>query len=120
VRLIRLSLVDLFTGKVGLDQLTGPVGITATITEAVKTSEFRQMWNLVAFIAINLAVINLLPLPALDGGRLLFLLVEAIGALFGRKRLDPKYENYIHLAGLALFMILMIYVTYNDIVRLIK
>jgi regulator of sigma E protease len=120
VRLIRISLVDLFTGKVGAEQITGPVGITAAISEAVKTNEFRMLWNLIAFIAINLAVVNMLPLPALDGGRMLFLAVEAVGALFGRKRINPKYENYIHLAGLMLFMLLMVYVTYNDIVRLIK
>ena len=120
VRLIRISLVDLFTGKVGAEQITGPVGITAAISEAVKTNEFRMLWNLIAFIAINLAVVNMLPLPALDGGRMLFLAVEAVGALFGRKRINPKYENYIHLAGLMRFMLLMVYVTYNDIVRLIK
>ncbi|MBR4940470.1 MAG: site-2 protease family protein, partial [Clostridia bacterium] len=72
-----------------------------------------------AFIAINLGVMNLLPLPALDGGRVLFLAVELLLKPFGKK-LDSKYENYVHLAGLALFMGLMVFVTYNDIVRLIN
>lgn len=120
VRLIRLSLTDLFRGKVSADQLSGPVGITATMSQAAKQNQFRVFFNLIAFIAINLAVVNMLPLPALDGGRVLFLLVEAVMALFGLKRLNPKYENYVHLAGLALLLLLMVFVTYNDIARLIK
>ena len=120
VRMIRFSLVDLFSGKVGADQLSGPVGITATISQAADQKQFGVFFNLVGFIAINLAVMNLLPLPALDGGRVLFLAIEAVMALFGRKRLDPKYENYIHLAGLGLLLLLMVFVTYNDIVRLIS
>lgn len=63
---------------------------------------------------------NLLPLPALDGGRIFFLLVELVLRIFGVKRLNPKYENYIHLAGLLFFMLLMVYTAYNDIARLIQ
>ena len=78
----------------------------------------RTLWAFAAFIAINLAVMNLLPLPALDGGRVLFLLIELVMMPFGKK-LDSKYENYIHLAGLLLFLLLMVYVGYNDVARLI-
>ena len=67
-------------------------------------------------ITINLGVANLLPLPALDGGRLFFLIIEAIR----RKPINPKYEGYVHAAGLALLMLLMVFVTYNDIVRIIR
>ncbi len=119
LRVIRMTLADLFTGVVGVGQLTGPVGITATLSDAAKASEFRFLWGLVSFISINLAFVNLLPLPALDGGRILFLIIELFMKLFGLKRLNPKYENYIHLGGLALFMLLMVYVTFNDIVRLV-
>jgi regulator of sigma E protease len=119
VRMIRMSLVDLFTGAVGVSQLTGPVGITATLTEVAETAQYDVLWNIVAFIAINLAVMNLLPIPALDGGRILFLIIEFVMGLFKLRRINPKYENYIHLGGLALFMLLMVYVTYNDIARLI-
>ncbi len=118
VRIIRMSLGDLLTGAVGFKEMSGPVGITAVMSTAAKVS-IGSFFNLAAFIAINLGVMNLLPLPALDGGRVLFLAVELILSPFGKK-LDPKYENYVHLAGLVLFMALMVFVTFNDIVRLIK
>jgi regulator of sigma E protease len=119
VRMVRMSIVDLFSGTVSVKQLSGPVGITATLTEVAKTAQYDILWNIVAFIAINLAVMNLLPIPALDGGRILFLIIEFVMGLFKLKRINPKLENYIHLGGLALFMLLMVYVTYNDIARLI-
>lgn len=119
VRIIRMSLVDLLTGGVKVSEMSGPVGITAVMTQTAKTVSISALFELGAFIAINLAVMNMLPLPALDGGRVLFLAVELILMPFGKK-LDPKYENYVHLAGLALFLALMVFVTYNDIVRLIK
>ena len=119
VRIIRMSLVDLVTGSVKMTEMSGPVGITAVMSEAAKTYSVGALFELGAFIAINLAVMNMLPLPALDGGRVLFLAVELLLMPFGKK-LDPKYENYVHLAGLVLFLALMVFVTYNDIVRLIK
>ena len=119
VRIIRMSLVDLFTGGVKVTDMSGPVGITAVMTEAAKEYSIGALFELGAFIAINLAVMNMLPLPALDGGRVLFLAVELLLMPFGKK-LDSKYENYVHLAGLALFFALMVFVTYNDIVRLIR
>lgn len=115
VRLVRVSLFDLISGKAKLSELSGPVGITSVLTETAMTS-MSSMWMFVALIAVNLAVMNLLPLPALDGGRLIFLLIE----LIRRKPINPKYEGYVHFVGLALFMLLMIYVSYNDILRLIN
>ncbi|MGI6576753.1 MAG: M50 family metallopeptidase [Eubacteriales bacterium] len=115
VRLVKVSLFDLLSGKAKLSELSGPVGITSALTETAKTS-MSGMWMFVALIAVNLSVLNLLPLPALDGGRIIFLLVE----LIRRKPINPKYEGYVHLVGLALFMVLMVYVAYNDILRLIS
>ena len=119
-RLVWLSLFDIATGRYGASELAGPVGtvdIIADVTAAAATD--RNMDNLLfimALITINIGVANLLPLPALDGGRLFFLIIEAIR----RKPINPKYEGYVHAAGLALLMLLMVFVTYNDIVRIIR
>ena len=113
-RLVWVSLGMLVSGQVGVDQLSGPVGVASVMatTASYSISAFLQ---LVAFISINLGVMNLLPLPALDGGRLVFLIIEGIR----RKPLPAKYEGYIHAAGLMLLLALMVYVTGQDIVRLI-
>lgn len=124
VRLIRIGLEDLITGAVGIRQMTGVVGIVDMIAEVGTESEtsydaFFNIVYLTAFIAINLAVMNLLPLPALDGGRILFLIATCIAEFFLRRRIDPKYEGYVNMAGLAALLCLMVYVMYNDIVRII-
>ena len=75
----------------------------------------QSFFLLIAFISINLGVMNLLPLPALDGGRLLFVLIE----LIARRPVPRKYEGYIHFGGFAVLMLLMLYVTWQDIMRLI-
>lgn len=120
-RLVWLSLFDLVTGKFGLSDLSGPVG-TVNIIADVTSSAVESRANLIsaltlmAFISVNIGVFNLLPLPALDGGRLFFLAIEGIR----RKPINPKYEGYVHGAGLALLLLLMLVVTFNDIVNLIK
>ncbi len=120
-RLVWLSLFDLVTGQYGLSDLSGPVG-TVNILADVASSAVESKANLVsalnlmAFISINIGIFNLLPLPALDGGRLFFLVIEGIR----RKPINPKYEGYVHAAGLALLLLLMVAVTFNDIVMLIK
>ncbi len=109
------SLKGLITGKYGMDTMAGPVGVTGEIGQAV--SDGARSWaSLLVMISINLGICNLLPIPALDGGRLLFLLIE----LIRRKPIDPKYEGYIHLAGFALLMLLIVFVTFQDIARLIS
>lgn len=113
-RVIWDSLGDLASGRVGMDQLSGPVGVTGVMAQTAQTN-LRSFWYLVAFISINLGVMNLLPIPGLDGGRLLFLMVEAIR----RKPLGPKLEGYVNAAGLVLLLGLMVYVTGNDVLRLI-
>ena len=113
-RMVWASLGMLVSGQVGVDQLSGPVGVTEVMATTAQYS-LRSFFQLVAFISINLGVMNLLPLPALDGGRLLFLLVEAVR----RKPVPPKYEGYIHAAGLVLLLALRVYVTGQDILRII-
>lgn len=113
-RLVWSSLGQLITGQVGVDQLSGPVGVAEVMADTAKYS-MRSFFHLVAFISINLGVMNLLPLPALDGGRLAFLLLEGVR----RKPVPPKYEGYVHAAGMLLLLALMVYVTGQDILRII-
>ena len=113
-RMVWASLGMLVSGQVGVDQLSGPVGVAEVMADTAKYSMI-SFFQLVAFISINLGVMNLLPLPALDGGRLLFLIIEAVR----RKPVPPKYEGYIHAAGLVLLLALMVYVTGQDILRIV-
>jgi regulator of sigma E protease len=115
VRLIKVSLFDLFSGQASVSDMSGPVGIATIITTTAKTS-FSNMWFLVALIAVNLGVMNLLPIPALDGGRVIFLVIEKIR----RKPVNPKYEGMVHMASLAVLLLFMVYVSFNDIVRLVS
>ena len=110
VRMIWDSLLDLVRGKVGVDQVSGPVGVTEAIGEAAKEGSYNLLF-LTALIALNLGIFNLLPLPALDGGRIVFQLIELIRG----KPVNPKYEGYVHFAGLVLLMLLMILVTFKDV-----
>ena len=127
VRLVRLSLQMLLSGAAGVDDLSGPVGIVSTITEVGKETEAAEgfgaaMENILYFaamIAVNLAVMNLLPLPALDGGHVLFLLVNGIAVLLFKKEIPSKYLNVINAIGFALLMALMLFVTFHDIIKLL-
>ncbi|MFB9972761.1 RIP metalloprotease RseP [Allobacillus sp. SKP2-8] len=111
--LILDALGMLVTGQLSLDALAGPVGIYTATDEVVQTGILNFfMWT--AMLSINLGIVNLLPLPALDGGRLMFLGYEAIRG----KPLDPQKEGIFHFIGFALLMLLMIAVTWNDIERL--
>lgn len=107
------SVFDLITGRYGLNQLAGPVGTASAIGQA-SSQGMSSLLFLVSFLTINIGIFNLLPLPALDGGRLLFLLIEFIRG----KPIDAKYEGYIHTAGFLLLMGLVLIVTFNDIIRL--
>ena len=114
VRMVHLGLVQLLTGQVGMDEVAGPIGIGKMMVDTAQTSLFSLLF-LLAFISINLGIMNLLPIPALDGGRLLFLLIELIRG----KPVSPKYEGYIHAAGLVILMGFMVFVAFHDIWRLI-
>ena len=105
----------LITGKLSLNNLSGPVGIYNIVGESAKAG-FINIIYLIAYLCVNVGFINLIPLPAFDGGRAFFLIIEKIR----RKKMNPKIENTIHTIGFVLLMILMIAITYNDIVRLIK
>ena len=113
VKMIWQSLIDLVTGRYGLDQMSGPIGVTTAVSEAASASVIDFLY-LVVVITMNLGIFNLLPLPALDGGRLLFQLIE----LIRRKPIKPELEGYVHFAGILLLMLLMIVVSLNDIIKL--
>ena len=102
---------QLFTGNVGIDQMTGPIGIGEMVSQ---TNGFREFIYLMALISISLGVTNLLPIPALDGGKILILIIEAIR----RKPMKPENEINIQLLGFSILIALSLYVSYNDILRL--
>ncbi|MCL2857603.1 MAG: site-2 protease family protein [Oscillospiraceae bacterium] len=121
VRMVWGSLVDLVTGRFGFNQISGPIGLTVTIGETVATGVERgglregalNLIFLVSVISINLGIFNLLPFPALDGGRIIFLLIEGVR----RKPVPAKYESAVNTVGFALLIGLIIVVTFNDIFR---
>lgn len=114
-RLILMTLFDLIRGKYGLNTLSGPIGVGTIIAEAVSKYTFADLMYLISLITINVGVFNLIPIPSLDGGRLVFLIIEAIR----RKPVKPQFEGMIHFAGFALLMIVMIIAMFNDISRLV-
>ena len=113
------SLNYLISGKASVNELSGPVGIVKNIGDVYDESKeaggaymaFLSMLNMCIFISANLGVMNLLPIPALDGGRLVFLIIEAIRG----KRIDPDKEGMVHFVGLMALMALMVFVMFNDI-----
>ena len=124
VRLIRLGFFDLFSGALGIDEMSGPVGIVSAINQtgaqsATTGEAVANIFYFGAFLAVNLALMNMLPIPALDGGRVFFLIITTIVEKISRRRIDPKYEGYIHAAGMVLLLAFMAFVTYEDIMKLI-
>ena len=125
VRSVRLSLQMLLSGQAGLKDMTGPVGIVQIMSDTAENSAtaldaFYNMLYFGGFIAINLAVMNLLPIPALDGGRVVGLLLTCVIEGITRKKLDPKYEGYIHGAGMILLLVLMALIFFKDIFVIFK
>lgn len=113
-RIIVMTLFDMIRGKYGLNDLSGPIGVGTVITEAVKHYSLTDILYIIALITINVGVFNLIPIPALDGARFIFLLVE----LIRRKPVKPEVEGTIHAVGMALMLVLMVVVTFSDIRRL--
>ncbi len=105
----------LFTGAVTSADLAGPVGITNMVGEAARSGVVNLL-SFSAFLSINLGILNLLPIPALDGSRIVFAIVEAVR----RKPMNPEREGFVHWVGFLFLMSLILFVTYNDIVKLIK
>jgi len=115
------SLGMLFTGKLGVDSLSGPVGMAEVVNDTYEdvkpygiSSIILTMMNLLVLLSVNLGIMNLLPLPALDGGRLVFAIFELITG----KRVPPEKEGLVHMVGIVCFIILMVVVMYHDIMRL--
>jgi regulator of sigma E protease len=109
-----VTILYLITGKISLSSLSGPIGIYTIVGQSAKQGVINLVY-LTGYLSLNVGVINLLPLPAFDGGRLLFLIIEKII----RKPVNAKVENIIHSIGFILLMILMVAITYNDIFRFI-
>ncbi len=121
VRLVWSSLVGLVTGQYGFRDLSGPVGAANALSQVASIglqtgflTALNNILSIMIVIVVNLGIVNLLPLPALDGGRLVFLILEGIR----RKPVNPKYEGWVHAAGFALIIGLMVAVTFSDILRL--
>lgn len=117
---VTMSLKQLLTGKAKKEDVSGPVGVVSAISETAEQSKSvgdaaYSLIFLTALITINVGIFNLLPIPGLDGGRLLFCLIE----LVRRKPVKPEHEGYVHLAGMVLLFGIMIFATYNDIVKLV-
>ncbi len=114
-RMVYLSLFDMLTGKYGINDLAGPIGTVSVIANVAEQSAQNTDWSsmlmIMALITVNIGVFNLLPVPALDGGRLFFMFVE----LFFRKKVPPKYENWIHAAGLVLLLVFMAVISASDL-----
>ena len=117
------SLGQLITGKLSMNDVSGPVGIVNVVGSAIDQSKslgimavIIQMLYMSVLLSANLGVMNLLPLPALDGGRLVFILIEAIRG----KPVDREKEGFVHFAGLVVLMLFMVFVMYNDIIKIIK
>ncbi len=117
------SIEMMFQGRVKANDLAGPVGIAQVIDNAIEETKpmglptvVLTMINIAILLSVNLGVINLLPLPALDGGRLVFLLLEVVRG----KPIPPEKEGMVHFAGFVLLMLLMVFVLYNDVMRLFQ
>ena len=109
------SIFDLFSGRYGIEQVSGPVGITGAVADAAKTGA-ESFFYLVAIIGMNLGVLNLLPIPALDGGTLLLTFIEMVT----KKKLPPKVEGMIRGIGFALIMLLAVVIMFKDVIFLFK
>lgn len=110
------SLVDMLSGRYGMESVSGPVGITQEIGKAAKAGLSTLLYMCVV-ISMNLGIFNLLPIPALDGGRLFFRIIEAIR---GGKPLKPEWESYIHMIGILVLLALMLLVSFKDVINIFK
>ena len=111
---IMVTFKYLFTGRLSLSNLSGPVGIYSAVGEVSKEMALLNLTNLTALLCVNVGFLNILPFPAFDGGRVLFLIIEKLRG----KPVNPKIENTVNTVGFALLMILVVFVTINDIIRL--
>lgn len=119
IRMIYETLIDTISGRYGMAAVSGPVGVVQSLNDTVEKADedFRvaAVMYFIMILTINLGIMNLLPFPALDGGRIFFIFIELIRG----KPIKPEFEGYIHFAGLVVLMMFMVFVTFNDIVRII-
>ncbi len=125
VQLVWFSLAQLFSGNAGMQDLSGPVGIVSTITEVGAASKttliaVQNIAYFAALLAVNLSVMNLLPIPALDGGRIFFLAVDALSMLLFRRKVPEKYQAAVNTAGFVVLMGFMLVVTFHDVFKLFQ
>ena len=123
VQMVWVSLGELISGGAGMDDLSGPVGIVSTITEVGTQAEsasaaWSQIFYLAALIAVNLSVMNLLPIPALDGGRIFFLMLDTISLALFKKSIPEKWQASINGAFFLALMLFMLAITFNDVTKL--
>ena len=104
----------MFTGKVSANSLSGPVGIYSLV-DSVKSQGLEMIIYLTAYLSINVGIVNLLPIPVFDGGRIFILIIEKII----KRKTSDKLEYILNMVGFGLMILLMIYVTFNDIIRLV-
>lgn len=116
VKLVYQSFWQMITGKIGVKEMSGPVGIVSEVNTAVNSGKYSliNVLNLIALLTINLGVFNLLPVPALDGGRIFFVLIEMVR----RKPIPPDKEGMVHGIGMLLLLALVVFISFNDIIRL--
>lgn len=118
-KLVFVSLGMLISGEASVGEVSGPVGVVGAMNDAAQMGGMMGLLNLLylaAFISVNIGIMNLLPIPALDGGRIFFVVIEAIR----RKPIPPEKEGVVHFIGLVLLMGVMVFATWNDIMRLIS
>ena len=125
VRLIRFSLAQLISGAAGVRDLAGPVAIVDAMNEIGQSSPsvgvaLADIAHFIAFIGVNIAIVNLLPIPAMDGGRILFIFLTWVIEKIAHRKLDPKYEGYIHTTVLVLLMGFMVFILVNDVLRIVN
>ena len=118
-RMVWISLFDLITGQYGLNELSGPIGTVGYIANVAQTTvktDITPLFMIMALITINIGIFNLLPIPALDGRRLFFMLIEMVR----RKPVNQKYEKWIHAVGLILLLVFMVIISFSDILKLFR
>lgn len=124
VRLVRFSVEDLIFGSAGVKDMSGPVGIVSVVVEQGKNAQtvglgVLNVLNIFSMIAINLAIVNMLPIPALDGGRAVCLLVTAAAEKILRRKINPKYEGYLHAGFMVALLLFMAFITVKDVFQVI-
>lgn len=124
VQMVWFSLAELFSGGASMDDMSGPVGIVSTITEVGTNAETsRDAWFSIfyfaALLAVNLAVMNLLPIPALDGGRIFFLAVDVVAMLLFKRKVPEKYQAAVNTAGFVILMGFMLLITFKDVFQIL-